>query len=164
MVSHEDYIDKCLNPNKRHIDRNRGLQADHFSQALERASGKYKMNDELGEGGVRETPGTDIADPYGSQIKPKGVPVWDKPPMTPEEEAIYYGVHIHSESNPMGLHSHIPGGKPSGGHSHGPQNRFGAHHHKNEKALYGITLDGSHTHDGDNYAGGCHNHMSENFN
>jgi len=164
-MAREDYIDECLDPRKRPIDRNRGLQADGFAEALQRAAGKPydEVPDELGEGGVRSTPGTDIADPYGSQIQPKGVPVWDHPPLTPKEEAVYYGVHIHSESNPLGLHSHVPGGTSGGGHSHGPQNRFGSHHHKTEKPLYGITLDGVHVHDGNNYPDGSHNHCPENF-
>jgi hypothetical protein len=163
MVDHNDYIDQCLNPSKRNWDRNRGLQPDDFSNALQRASGDDQMPDELGEGGVRSTPGTDIADPYGSQVKPKGVPVWNKAPTTPEEEALYYGVHIHSESNPMGLHSHVKGGTMSGGHSHGPQNRFGSHHHKTEEILYGVTVDGVHVHDGANHADGGHVHCPENF-
>ena len=155
-------MDEILGRNR--WDRNRGLQHDSFANALKRASADgLEMPDELGEGGVRETPGTDIADPYGLSIKPKGVPVWDQPPMTPEQEATYYGVHIHSESNPLGLHSHVPGGTPGGAHSHGPQNRFGSHHHKTEKPLYGISLDGSHVHDGENYPAGGHCHCPENF-
>lgn len=156
-MTREDYIEGCLDPRKRPMDRNRGLQADGFAEALQRAAGDYD------EPGVRSTPGTDIADPYGSQVKPKGVPVWDHPPLTPAEEAVYYGVHIHSESNPLGLHSHVPGGTSAGGHSHGPQNRFGSHHHKTETPLYGITVDGVHTHDGANHPDGTHNHCPENF-
>ncbi len=160
-MDHENYIEGCLDPSKRNMDRNRGLQAKDFGDALSRADDHYSEEDM--KGGVRSTPGTDIADPYGSQMKPQGVPVWDRPPVTPEEEAIYYGVHIHSESNPLGLHSHVKGGTSSGGHSHGPQNRFGSHHHKTEKPLYGITLDGVHTHDGANYPDGSHGHCPENF-
>jgi hypothetical protein len=152
-------LDKVLGRDR--WDSRRGLQHDSFANALSRA-GK-EMPDELGEGGVRETPGTDIADPYGSQIKPKNVPTWDKPPATPEEEMIYYGKHIHSESNPLGLHAHVPGGTPRGGHSHGPQNRFGAHHHKDIQPMYGISLDGNHVHDGENYPCGGHCHCPENF-
>ncbi len=144
-----------------HWDRNRGLQHDSFSDALKRAHADCgELPEELGEGGVRKTPGTDIADPWGSQVKPKGVPVWDKPPMTEEEEAVYFGLHMHSESNPLGLHSHVIGGRLSGGHSHGPQNRFGSHTHTRDG--YGL-VDGSHTHDGENYPAGCHNHAAENF-
>lgn len=155
-------LDKLLGRDR--WDRNRGLQHDSFSDALKRAQADYgEQPDELGEGGVRKNPGTDIADPYGSQVKPKGVPVWEKPPMSSEEEAIYFGMHIHSESNPLGLHTHVKGGKPSGGHSHGPQNRFGSHHHKKEAPLYGISLDGSHVHDGENAPAGSHNHCPENF-
>lgn len=162
MKSHDELIESCLDPRKRNMDRNRGLQSNSFCDALQKA-GAECLPEELGEGGVNRTPGTDIADPYGSQVKPKGVPVWDHPPINAEEEAIYYGNHIHSESNPLGLHSHVKGGKPSGGHSHGPQNRFGSHHHKTETPLYGISLDGSHVHDGANYPDGCHNHCPENF-
>ncbi|MCV0439727.1 MAG: hypothetical protein K5880_13960 [Hydrogenophaga sp.] len=164
MNSREDYIESCLDPRKRNMDRNKGLQAGGFCEALQKAGADYgEMPDDLGEGGVRSTPGTDIADPYGSQVKPKGVPVWDHPPLTPEEEAVYYGKHIHSESNPLGLHSHVTGGTVGGGHSHGPQNRFGSHHHKTEKPLYGISLDGSHVHDGENHPNGDHTHCPENF-
>ncbi len=166
-MASEDYIEGCLDPSKRPLDRNRGLQADGFAEALRKAGAdghEYPQDDELGEGGVRSTPGTDIADPYGSQVKPQGVPVWEHPPLTPAEEAVYYGTHIHSESNPLGLHSHVLGGTPSGGHSHGPQNRFGSHHHKAEKPLYGITLDGVHVHEhGDNKPCGQHLHGPENF-
>jgi len=162
MTDHNDYIQQCLDPRKRNIDRNRGLQSIGFTDALKRAASN-NLPDELGEGGVRSTPGTDIADPYGSYIKPKNVPTWDKAPSNEEEEALYYGVHIHNESNPLGLHTHIKGGTLGGGHSHGPQNRFGSHHHKTEIPLYGISLDGVHTHDGENHPAGCHNHCPENF-
>ena len=158
-MSHGEKLEELLGRDQ--WDRNRGLQHDTFGDALKRAHAGYgELPDELGEGGVRRTPGTDIADPYGSQVKPKGVPVWDKAPMTPEEEAVYYGFHIHSESNPLGLHSHVMGGKPSGGHSHGPQNRFGSHTHTRDG--YG-TVDGSHTHDGENAPAGRHCHCPENF-
>lgn len=152
------------NPFKRDFwDRNRGFQHSSFKEVLGRASANgVEPADEM-EGGVRRMPGTDIADPYGSRIKPKNVPVWEKPPMSDEEEVIYYGAHIHSESNPLGLHSHVIGGTPAGGHSHGPQNRFGSHHHKKEIPMYGISLDGSHVHDGENYPGGGHIHCPENF-
>ena len=137
-------------------DRNRGLQHGSFSEALKRANADiYHEND-----GVRRNSGTDIMDPYGSLIKPKGVPVWDHAPINEKEEAIYFGLHIHSESNPLGLHTHVIGGKLSGGHSHGPQNRFGAHSHT--KDGYGL-VDGVHTHDGANCPDGGHNHVPENF-
>jgi hypothetical protein len=85
MTHYEDHIEQCLDPRKRHMDRNRGMQSGGFSEALKRASADgCEMPDELGEGGVRRTPGTDIADPYGSQVKPKGVPVWERPPATPQ--------------------------------------------------------------------------------
>lgn len=157
MRNHDEYIKSCLHPHNRNVDRNKGFQHEAFVDVLGRAA----ANDD--QEGVRRTPGTDIADPYGSQVKPKDVPVWDRPPVTPEEEATYYGKHIHSESNPLGLHSHVIGGKPSGGHSHGPQNRYGSHHHKTDAPTMGITLDGSHVHDGANYPDGGHCHCPENF-
>jgi hypothetical protein len=145
---------------RKFLDRHRGIQHDHFKDALGKASADYDNEEQACQ---PRTPGTDIVDPYGSQVKPKNVPTWSKPPMTPQEEAIYYGNHVHNESNPMGLHSHVPGGSPGGGHSHGPQNRYGSHHHKSETPLYGITLDGSHTHNGANFPDGQHNHCPENF-
>lgn len=150
---------------RKFLDRNRGIQNESFSEAMRRAHADVGCvpSDELGEGGVRRNPGTDIADPYGSIVKPKNIPVWNHAPMTPEEEALYYGMHIHSESNPLGLHTHIKGGKARGGHSHGPQNRFGSHHHKKEKLINGISVDGSHVHDGENHPAGGHCHCPENF-
>lgn len=147
------------------LDRNRGLQSDAFSDALKKAgAGNPVITDKIKHGGVPETPGTDIADPYGSLLKPRNVPVWDHHPATPEEEAIYGGTHIHSESNPLGLHSHVIGGKLSGGHSHGPQNRFGAHHHQAGKIEMSISIDGSHVHEaGRNHPDGEHEHCPENF-
>ena len=148
-------------------DKNRGLQHSSFSEVLKRTNADLcpsPCSEELGEGGVRRWLGTDIMDPYGSQVKPKNVPVWNHPPMTPAEEAIYWGVHIHSESNPTGLHTHVKGGKLGGGHSHGPQNRFGSHHHRTDVPKRGgISVDGSHVHDGENCPAGQHNHVPENF-
>ncbi len=150
-------------PGRDHWDRNRGIQSNSFADALKKAAGEFGEIEQEFEGGIRRVPGTDIADPYGSLLKPKNVPVWEKPPMSDEEETIYFGLHIHSESNPLGLHSHVPGGKPGGGHSHGPQNRFGSHHHKKDVPIYGISLDGSHVHDGENAPAGSHNHCPDNF-
>lgn len=145
------------------LDRNRGIQPDSFSEALKRAKSE-EIVVESEHFGVPETPGTDIADPYGSILKPKNVPVWDHYPATPEECAIYGGVHIHDESNPLGLHSHVIGGKLSGGHSHGPQNRFGSHHHRKQAIEMSITIDGSHVHEhGRNHPDGEHEHCPENF-
>jgi hypothetical protein len=140
-------------------DRNRGLQHSTFAESLKRAN----ADDDYDEG-VPKTPGTDIADPYGTSVKPKGVPVWDTAPITPQEEEIYYGTHIHSESNPLGLHTHVKSGKLAGGHSHGPQNRFGSHYHGDKDPKYGVSLDGSHVHShGVNMPCGKHTHCPENF-
>jgi hypothetical protein len=112
---------------------------------------------------------SDQGDPFGSKVKPKNVKVWTKKPSTDEEWAIYKGLHIHTEDNPLGLHTHIPGGTLGGGHTHGPQNRFGVHHHKeiNEDELTitsNFNLDGHHTHeDGENFPCGDHKHDPENF-
>ena len=38
MTSREDYLDSCIDPGKRNMDRNRGLQANTFSEALLRAA------------------------------------------------------------------------------------------------------------------------------
>lgn len=145
---------------RKYLDRNRGLQAEDFRDAIERS---FADKDGLGKYGVPKTPGTDIADPYGTSVKPDNVPIWDAPPVSPTEEAVYFGNHIHSESNPLGLHSHVKGGTPSGGHTHSPQNRTGAHHHKTEVIRYGVTVDGSHAHCGYNYPDGSHTHCPENF-
>lgn len=151
--------------NRKSWDRNRGLQSDAFSDALKKAAGSNPVIVQSPKhGGVPETPGTDIADPYGSILKPKNVPVWDHHPATPAEEAIYMGTHIHAESNPLGLHSHVIGGKISGGHSHGPQNRFGGHHHRSGAIEMSISIDGSHVHEaGTNHPDGEHTHVPENF-
>ena len=150
---------------REYLERNRGLQANTFSDAMQKAAGVNPVIiDKLKHGGVPETPGTDIADPYGSLLKPRNVPVWDHHPATEEEENIYSGTHIHSESNPLGLHSHVIGGKITGGHSHGPQNRFGAHHHKKEAIEMSVSIDGSHVHEaGRNHPDGDHEHCHENF-
>lgn len=150
---------------REYLPRNRGLQADAFSDAMKKAGASNpKMVLETEHGGVPRTPGTDIADPYASILKPKNIPVWDHAPMNDEEHAVYHGMHIHAESNPLGLHSHVMGGKISGGHSHGPQNRFGGHHHKSGAIEMSISIDGSHVHEaGVNHPDGEHQHCPENF-
>lgn len=150
---------------RKYLDRNRGLQPSSFSDGLKNVRAAFPtIVDKMKHGGVPETPGTDIADPYGSSLKPKGIPVWNHHPATPKEEAIYMGTHIHSESNPLGLHSHVVGGKLSGGHSHGPQNRYGAHHHKKGTIEISVSIDGSHVHEhGRNHPDGEHEHCPENF-
>ena len=146
---------------ERNLDRNRGLQKDAFTEALKRASVRAS-DDEKEDVWPRTMDSSDVGDPYGYQLKPKGVTSWDHKPSTPQEESLYYGVHIHTESNPLGLHTHIPGSKIGGGHSHGPQNRFGAHHHRIGSQDMTI-VDGDHTHDGKNYPDGGHEHCPDNF-
>lgn len=107
-------------------------------------------------------------DEYGHAVKPQGQP-WEYVPVTEAEKAIYNGLHIHSESNPLGLHTHLKGGKPGGAHTHSPQNRLGGHTHKDidfkDKAYpRGYSIDGHHYHGhNENKPGGCHNHHPENF-
>jgi len=155
-------VDDILNPP--HWDKNRGLNADAFGDALQRAAGSddpVNMGDLYDKEGYHKN-GTPADDPYSHHLKPKGVPVWSRPPATPDEEALYYGVHIHSESNPLGLHTHIPGGSAGGAHTHGPQNRYGSHHHKSDIGQ-GTSIDGDHEHGGVNYPDGKHDHHPENF-
>jgi len=153
-------VEHILNPP--HWDKNRGLNADSFGDAMDRAKGSGQEMDELYVKKSHHKDGVPAEDPYGHLLKPKGVPTWSRPPATPEEEAMYYGVHIHSESNPLGLHSHIPGGSPGGAHSHGPQNRYGSHHHKASPGDM-VQVDGDHEHCGKNYPDGKHEHCPENF-
>jgi len=42
MANHEDYLDACIDPGKRNMDRNRGLQANAFKEALLRAAADTK--------------------------------------------------------------------------------------------------------------------------
>lgn len=153
---------------ERNLDRNRGMQHGTFADALQRAGvsasekDKVSVNPPDSDVWPRTMDSSDQGDPYGSQVKPKGVPVWTRPPATPDEEALYYGVHLHSESNPLGLHTHVPGGGATGGHSHGPQNRMGAHHHRGDSPDMAM-LDGGHTHEGKNFPDGGHDHCPENF-
>lgn len=87
---------------------------------------------------------------------------WTKPPMSDEEKAIYDGLHLHTESSPFGLHSHIPGGKLSGAHTHSQAyNSTGKHHHQ-EGDQEVIDLDGDHLHC-ENHPDGSHKHNRFNF-
>lgn len=145
---------------RKYLDRNRGIQHDGFSQTLQNVA--KASEDCCRTNTIEKTPGTDIADPYASVLKPKGVPVWDHVPSDEVEEALYYGVHIHSESNPLGLHTHVPGGILGGGHTHGPQNRVGSHSHKKLEPNKSMQIDGAHTHC-ENHLDGDHFHVPENF-
>lgn len=160
-----------------------GLQADAFEQALESAKSatddpnydRFATHAGYTQAGGGEEkwprlPGSDDhGDPFGNAIKPTNVKTWDHVPSTPEEKAVYQGLHIHTESNPLGLHSHMPGGNPGGAHTHGPQNRLGAHHHKEidpekETNTTSYQLDGEHAHEhGENLPSGPHAHSPENF-
>lgn len=148
---------------REHWDRNRGMNLSDFYDAMDAAKasddpqniGDLYMKPNCHKNGVTRE------DPYGHSVKPKSK-TWDHPPATPAEEALYKGVHIHSESNPLGLHTHVPGGTLAGGHSHGPSNRFGTHHHKEIPGDMADT-DGHHEHGGVNYPDGSHDHHPDNF-
>lgn len=77
---------------------------------------------------------------------------WTKPPETEAEEVIYYGFHVHNETNPYGLHTHFIGGTLGGAHSHGPVNLTGKHTHKDvdmttENINKPISISGDHKHE-----------------
>jgi len=67
------------------------------------------------------------------------------------------GLHTHDESNPLGLHSHYPGGPLGGAHTHTAQNPLGHHTHRYSReellefkfARPGIMIDidGVHSHE-----------------
>ncbi len=119
----------------------------------------------LEDGSGQRQPGSDVQDPYGSAVKPKGVPYWDKVPETEAEKSLYQGVHIHSEDNPLGLHTHIPGGKLGGGHGHSPSNPHGVHFHGPDlTGTQGHSVDGRHIHKvNQNMPAGPHEHQPGNF-
>ncbi len=127
--------------------------------------------DEYEDGKERWPRVSDSAEPgdeYGHAVKPASKH-WESPPLSEADKAIYYGYHIHSESNPLGLHTHLKGGMSGGAHTHGPQNRLGGHTHKNidlkdKQYPGGYSIDGHHYHDyNENKPGGPHTHNPENF-
>jgi hypothetical protein len=125
-----------------------------------RTKGDYEMHEKPGcyPNVWLESPGSsDTGDPRDSSVKPKIDNAWTRVPVGDAEKAIYYGKHVHTESNPLGLHSHVIGGELTGGHTHGPQNRLGVHTHTEIR-----TLDGQHTHMY-NMPDGGHDHCPENF-
>jgi len=97
---------------------------------------------------------------------------WTRPVVSPEDEALYYGFHVHSKDNMYGLHAHFPGGPLGGGHLHGAQNRLGYHTHrynaeqltqfKFQRPGVMIQLDGPHVHQ-QNAPDGMHTHNTGNF-
>ena len=46
MADRENYIESCLDPRKRNMDRNRGLQAKSFNEALVRAAAAQETSDD----------------------------------------------------------------------------------------------------------------------
>jgi hypothetical protein len=116
----------------------------------------------------RTSDSADPGDPRGHAIKPEGKE-WTYTPVTEEDKAIYDGLHIHTQSNPLGLHTHLRGGKPGGAHSHSPQNRLGGHTHKeidnvDKSNPQAFSIDGHHYHSqGENKPGGQHTHHPSNF-
>lgn len=113
---------------------------------------------------IRYPGGSNPDDPRSSIKKPAGK-YWTKVPETEGEKSIYFGLHIHTQENPLGLHSHIPGGPLSGGHTHGPGNKYGEHFHgPNAQDRNMVTIDGKHIHKlGENMPSGPHEHCPELF-
>jgi len=152
-----DAFEQVLRSSRRlaaHKDFDKFVRPEHFKQAM--ASDDEEC--ERSEVWPRLPGSSDTGDPYGYLVKPNANSKWTKPPMSDEDKALYYGVHIHTESNPLGLHTHNPGGPLEGGHTHGPQNRFGEHTHTGTSSI-----DGKHTHEGKHYPDGCHEHRPEHF-
>ena len=89
-----------------------------------------------------------------------------------DDDPLYYGDHIHTMDNPLGLHRHYPGGPLGGGHIHNAQNSGGSHTHRYteeeimafSKARPGIMIDidGKHEHRYNKPDGG-HEHSPGNF-
>lgn len=131
-----------------------------YNQAVGDRIRRALGDDESGQ----RLPGSDVQDPRGSAVKPEAKH-WTKVPSTDEEKALYFGVHIHSEDNPLGLHTHVPGGDLTGGHTHSPSNPQGVHFHGPElTGTQGRQVDGRHLHEvGENMPGGKHKHLPENF-
>jgi hypothetical protein len=120
------------------------------------------FGDECNDGVPRHPGSSELDDPRASIKKPPGK-YWTKVPSSDEEKAIYQGLHIHTVDNPLGLHSHVPGGTLGGGHSHGPSNQQGEHYH-GEAPVVGKNVDGRHVHKrGENMPSGPHVHCPENF-
>lgn len=93
-----------------------------------------------------------------------GEKAWNQLPSSNEEKAIYYGLHVHSQSNPYGLHTHVIGGKLGGGHTHGPNNPKGQHYHGDSDNPHYHQTDGGHEHPiGHNLPCGSHEHCPSNF-
>lgn len=166
----EQYIKGMLDPKSRNYDRNKGLNADSLEQALNKATAYTRTLPDKDNNIWERMPGSsDDADQYGNILKPKNSNIWQEPVLTEEDCAIYEGIHIHSSTNPMGLHSHLKGGKLGGAHGHGPSNRMGQHTHKDiptDAANYnrGYTIDGDHIHPmNSNKPCGPHNHSNETF-
>lgn len=162
-------------PFKRNLEKDHGLNLGSFVDALDRAgvakaggsAGPKVGSDDVKKLGIipsNKQPMTDERQPVDPEARQ-----WTRPPVTEDEKALYLGVHLHTESNPLGLHTHVPGGTVLGGHTHGPQNRLGVHQHKAElpKEPFGkpgimAQLDGPHDHQ-NNHPDGGHDHLPENF-
>jgi hypothetical protein len=85
----------------------------------------------------------------------------------PQDEALMNkelegpGLHIHDESNPLGMHGHKQGDPSDGGHTHTPENPGGVHAH-GELAGQAMTRhNGWHMHE-DGGLGG-HHHKEDNL-
>jgi|KBSSwiStaDraftv2_1062776.scaffolds.fasta_scaffold00065_16 hypothetical protein len=116
----------------------------------------------------RTSDSAEPGDEHSHIVKPQGKE-WTYVPVTEEDKAIYDGLHIHTQSNPTGMHTHLKGGKSGGAHTHSPQNPLGGHTHKDIDVKdrtnpQGFSIDGHHYHDyNENKPGGQHTHHPENF-
>ena len=70
MKSRENLIESCLDPRKRNMDRNRGIQSDCFCNALQKAGAE--LSEGLVEVGVRLVSDADSIVP---KISDKGLDV-----------------------------------------------------------------------------------------
>ncbi len=137
----------------------KNLQDPNF---LNSASANHYVNNKDDKFWPRTPGSSNTGSDYDGLYKPDGKS-WDVAPVTESDKQLYFGVHIHNERNPLGLHSHVPGGNPGGQHSHGPVNRMGVHTHKEiQPGDMGLTVDGEHVHS-QNHPDGGHEHRASTF-
>ena len=154
MIDRDKYMQDS---NSRGYDKNRGFNADSLENAMTKANADCDKWPRL--------PGS--SDDIDSDLAQDNS--WKEPVLTEEDKAIYMGLHIHNDpTNPLGLHTHVKGGKLSGGHVHSPLNRFGSHHHREIDTTKTYTnkmysLDGNHSHEYQNAPSGGHEHHPSNF-
>ena len=173
LDTHSQFLSQggCAGPmDKRSDYKKKGKEKEEKSKA-----GPYSLHDEMTDvTGIGD--GTMVPFETDEDVKNKTSRElehhWPRPVVSPEDQALYYGYHIHSKDNVYGLHAHYPGGPLGGGHTHGAQNPQGYHTHRYSQeellqlkfARPGIMLqlDGPHEHQ-HNAPDGKHVHCEENF-